>query len=719
MEFHNLREKILSALAPVHFSRPDSVEAAALSIKEYFESFPMPKEIEESIISSYEKLISSVFLAATLEIDAGGMRIKKIPPVAVRSSVVTRDFSRTSFPGQLDTYHNIRGVDKVLKAVPRCWASAFNYRSIMNRKIDGIDLLDVLVAPVVQLMVFPDSSGVVFSVNPVDDNRNLVVIESTFGLGVGVVSGKFKTDHFAVERETGNIAERRLSEKREICVCSVEDESGVLIKTLSEEKALKPSLSDEEILKITQLAIELEKRYGCPQDIEWAIADGVLYVLQSRPVTGVPAGQVKREIERREEKKEGEEFLLDEWVSEFDSTVDPEYPLYTLSNISEVLPGALTPLTLSGIDHLDMGFVNTNRRFGLMKVISPKSKYTFLGVFYNRVHLNLSVVKKLTSKIPGASAQEFERVLPAENFAGEGYKWGVKRALGLISPLVRITYRMLSTPGEAAKLRREIDNHMESESRRDMNVLDYRDFLRVIDESSRFREEVITVHITASQFAVVFHDYLKKAVERWICGSSDTLASNLLTGLSNIESTGPLTGIWHLSRIVAESAELSRIFSKSDTQKIIEGVFASDSPDAARFRASLAGFLEKYGYRSVLEAELAVPNWEDDPSFVISTLKNYLEVDPEYNPEKLLERQRLERKKAKSEALSGLSFPRKLLFLFLLRETQKYVALREFTKATLIKGIARLKKYFHALGRLMCSDGIIEEPGDIFFPYDG
>ncbi len=798
---HGLNETLSSELKSINLEDPPSAERAAAWIEELILSLPMPDEIRADVLSSYRALISSVSMEVSISEKGKYRKGANHPAVAVRSSVVTRDLSKTSFPGQLETYLNLHNEEEVLKAVARCWASAFSYRSIINRKIDGIDPLDILVAPVVQLMVFPESSGVAFSLNPVDGNENLVVVDSTFGLGVGVVSGMFKTDHFAVNKNSGKILERKISAKTEICVCSAEDESGVSIVRLDDDKAMKPSLADAWLQEIRELAEKLEGHFGCPQDVEWAIADGVLYVLQSRPITGIPkpgeeksksdefagtldysftedervvrdermseAEQVSKHLwtfegegvfasewvaacerasedERRSEgervlkhecgseergRAEGELVAVhewgaeDEWVSEFDSTVDLRYPLYTLSNISEVLPGVLTPLTLSGIDHLDRGFIETNRRFGLMKGINPKSEYTFLGVFYNRVHLNLSVVKELTSRIPGASAQEFERMLPAEGVREEGFRWSVRNAFSLLSPLSRITYRLFKTPREASKLRREIDERVSGESGQDIQALDYRDFLRIIEESSKFREEVITVHITASQFAVVFHDFLRKAVLRWFGegGENDyendkeTFASTLLTGLSNIESAGPLTGIWNLSRIVAGSRELSEIFARGDAREVLERTSVSSSTDASEFRAALSRFLEKYGYRSVLEAELALPNWEDDPSFVISTIKNYLEVGPEYNPERLLERQRLEREKAKGKALGGLPFVKRMLFIFVLRQAQKYVVLREFTKATLIKGIARLKKYFHALANLMCLDGIIQNPGDMFF----
>ena len=115
--------------------------------------------------------------------------------VAVRSSVATRDLSATSFPGQMDTYHNVQGEDEVVRMVRMCWASAFSYRAAVARHTRGIDHLEVVVAPLVQLMVQPDAAGVIFTANPMSGRSDQMVINACLGLGEGVVSGAVNADH--------------------------------------------------------------------------------------------------------------------------------------------------------------------------------------------------------------------------------------------------------------------------------------------------------------------------------------------------------------------------------------------------------------------------------------------------------------------------------------------------------------------------------------------
>jgi pyruvate, water dikinase len=177
--------------------------------------------------------------------------------VAVRSSACAEDSEAASFAGQQETYLQVSGADDVCARVVDCWASFFSERALFYRSRKG-SLEDLRMAVVVQQMVAPRKSGVLFTVDPVQRRRDQMIVEAIFGLGEQVVSGEVTPDHYVLDRDGGC--------KREHLV-----NGGVL--------------EGSELVTLAQLGRALEKRFGGPQDIEWAIADGQVFLLQSRPVT--------------------------------------------------------------------------------------------------------------------------------------------------------------------------------------------------------------------------------------------------------------------------------------------------------------------------------------------------------------------------------------------------------------------------------------------------
>ena len=178
-------------------------------------------------------------------------------PVAVRSSACAEDSETASYAGQQETYLNVTGAEAVCRRVVDCWASFFSERALFYRERKG-SLDDLRMAVVVQQMVDPEKSGVLFTVDPVQGRRDRMLIEAIFGLGEQVVSGHATPDHYIVDR-AGEIKHERLVN------------GGVL--------------TAEDLAALAELGRSLEERFGRPQDIEWAIAGGELYLLQSRPVT--------------------------------------------------------------------------------------------------------------------------------------------------------------------------------------------------------------------------------------------------------------------------------------------------------------------------------------------------------------------------------------------------------------------------------------------------
>lgn len=214
-------------------------------------------------------------------------RLGETDAYAVRSSATAEDLPATSFAGQHDTYLNVTGRDAILRHIAKCWASLFTDRAVTYRARNGLDHRRVELSVIIQRMVFPRASGVLFTADPVTSNRKVLSIDASFGLGEALVAGLVNPDTYKVRE--GRIVERRISVK-EMAVCAL-PEGGTAEREIEPERQSSQTLSDEQILQLEAVGRKLEGHFGCPQDVEWCFTGGEsdlpdgLYVVQSRPIT--------------------------------------------------------------------------------------------------------------------------------------------------------------------------------------------------------------------------------------------------------------------------------------------------------------------------------------------------------------------------------------------------------------------------------------------------
>ena len=262
---NTLQPKILTALNGADISQPDTLETASAKIGTFFVAAKIPSEVEAAIRHAYSKLDHR-------------------KSVAVRSSATAEDLPDASFAGQQETYLNIQGTDSVLEAVKKCWASLWTARAIGYRIRNGIPHDEAALAVIVQEMVPSDTSGVLFTANPLTGVRSESVIDATLGLGEALVSGLVEPDHYIVDTRQNRILAKSLGAKK---VSTRSKPAGGV--ELSEEgaAAAQQALSDEQILHLAQTGQRIQNEYHAPQDIEWAFAQDRLYILQSRPITSL------------------------------------------------------------------------------------------------------------------------------------------------------------------------------------------------------------------------------------------------------------------------------------------------------------------------------------------------------------------------------------------------------------------------------------------------
>lgn len=263
-----LEQAISAELAQLDTGNVVDEELRSKAIRRLVSNRAMPAEVEAAIRTAYAAMSPDNDL-----------------PVAVRSSATAEDLPDASFAGQQDTYLWVVGADEVIAKVRDCWASLFTARAMSYREDHHLGQIEVLMSVAVQEMVDARTAGVAMTLDPITGDRTKIVIDAAWGLGESVVSGEITPDNFTVEKVLMQVQKRRISEKDHETVPDPVARRTVE-RVVEPERRSLPSLSDEEVIAVAQLARRLEKASGLPQDVEWAIdRQGRLMALQSRPET--------------------------------------------------------------------------------------------------------------------------------------------------------------------------------------------------------------------------------------------------------------------------------------------------------------------------------------------------------------------------------------------------------------------------------------------------
>ncbi|MDH4423329.1 phosphoenolpyruvate synthase [Bacillus cereus] len=200
---------------------------------------------------------------------------------AVRSSATAEDLPHASFAGQQDTYLNVIGKEAILQHIKKCWASLFTDRAVIYRMQNGFDHSQVSISVVVQRMVFPEASGILFTADPITSSRKVLSIDASFGLGEALVSGLVSADNYKVKE--GEIAGKMIATKK--IAMYGRKEGGIETKQIASNQQNVQTLTDQQILQLARIGRQIEAYFDCPQDIEWCLVDDTFYIVQSRPIT--------------------------------------------------------------------------------------------------------------------------------------------------------------------------------------------------------------------------------------------------------------------------------------------------------------------------------------------------------------------------------------------------------------------------------------------------
>ena len=478
-------------------------------------------------------------------------------PVAVRSSGTLEDLPGAAFAGQHDTLLGVRGVDAVLEAIRRCYASLWNAHVLPYRERLGLDHLTAAMAVVVQKMVrvgADEAAGVAFSIDPVRGALDQVLINAAFGLGESVVGGEAPVDEYRVRR--GDLAEVE-SVVVEKPIALVDSESGGTHEVeLDAESATRAALDPDQRKAVAQLALAAETHFGFPQDIEWAWQGGQLFLLQSRAVTRIPAR-------------------------------------WTRDESAERFPNPITPLTW---DLCEAGFhASLNYSFQLMGLPPFGDKWFAMRDYY--IYGNQNAVELYRGRTPVKMLRDVDAIRAALPEIAERFGWVQELPVRWMRDLD--TYLL----GIGALMQEPL------EGRSLAQLWDY--VLRINALGSRYFLPNIAISLTQATLYGALLSMLRLALpEDEARQVFDRLMAQTDTKTGQVNAE-----LWALSRCARRDAALATAFAEVDSTVLLEQL-----PQHPEFAAEFAAFLSRHGHRE-LDFDAYHPTWLEAPTVVLDQLR--------------------------------------------------------------------------------------------------
>ena len=625
---------------------PAAFDAAAEGIRVLFARTGIPDAVAREIRVAY----------ATLE--AAGAS-----PVAVRSSATAEDLPQASFAGQQETYLNVSGEEAVLEAVRACWASLWTARAMAYRARQGIDPASVSLAVVVQRMVEAEAAGILFTADPVSGRRDRTVINAAWGLGESVVGGRVTPDTLVVEKAGGRVVSRETADKE---VMTVYTERGTGEQHVPEERRREPVIGDEAAAELARYGARIEELYGTPQDIEWALAGGELFILQARPVTALPEARPPT-----------------------DWTVPDPKGFYSRGSIVELLPDPLSPLFASLAPE---PVSQTIRRIGYELLGADVfaemeiALTTINGYAYYYMRLTPRATLQTLRMVPGALREMLVRQ-GGERLWRERFR----------PRYVRVVEEWEAKP--ARKL-------PATELLAGVKELLYR--------GAQYYTSVQMIIPSAYTSEALFASFYDLLIKRPGGPPSQTFLLGFESAPIRAEES-----LYDLAAWCREHPELAAALADAPSEAaadLLESEIAPasvDEPTWREWRARFRDHLDRHG-RMVYDLDFAKPVPADDPAPSFDTLKFYLRGEGKDPRERRLEAA-TRREEATADAMARLDAPRRKVFLGLLRWTQKYVPLREDALADVGLAWPLMRRMLLELGRRLTAAGALERPDEVFW----
>ncbi len=641
---NGLQPRILAALEQVDAAEPDTLEEASQAIRQLFARGQIPPDIADAIVQAYATLPG------------------EDPAVAVRSSATAEDLPGASFAGQQETYLNIVGPDAVLEATKKCWASLWTARAIGYRMRQGILAEGVALAVIVQLLVPADAAGILFTANPITGQRDQAVISAGWGLGEAVVGGLVTPDSLTVDKATGRVLERQIADKQ---VMTVRTDGGTEERSVPESLRRAPVLSDEVAGELTRLAVEIENLYGMPMDIEWALAEGRVSIVQARPITALP---------------EPEPPAPTEW----------KLPkgMYAAArvNIIELMFDPLTPLFATlGIRAANESYSGLWQKYFSGLQIMPQ---TILFTLNHYAYYNGSISPLNMIKMFIASPRLFKTM----------FKGGVERWFEYRQEYLKLVGTIQS---------KKVSQLSNKEILEDVYTL----AKAAIDAYGILATAIIPGGWITEGALTLYYNLLVKR-------KTDPPASAFLLGFDSTPIRAEKS-LYDLAEWVRTRAGLATYLKNTPVPQLVAQLEDNQAPpgvseeDWRKWQNRFKAYLQRYGH-AIYNLDFAYPVPADDPAPLLETCKLFISsqgVNPHARQQAASER----REQATQAMLKRIKGLRLKLFSKLIASAQRYAPLREEGLADIGLGYPLLRQMLRELGHRFAEGGMIEKPDDIFW----
>ncbi len=644
---NNLQPAILEAVTAANPSQPSTLETASATIADLFARAPMPSEIAEDIARAYAELPG------------------EDPVVAVRSSATAEDLPGLSFAGQQETYLNIHGLTEVQDAVKRCWASLWTARAIGYRAQHGIDQDTVTLAAIVQLLVPAEVAGILFTANPVNGMRDQAIITATWGLGEAIVGGMVTPDSLTVEKASGRVIERDTADKQ---LMTVRTKTGTEEKPTPEVLRRAPTLDDSQAAELARFGVQIEKLYGMPMDIEWALAGGEFAILQARPITALPP----------------EPAAPLEWI------LPKPKGSYARASIIELLPEPLTPLFASlGVEEINRWY----RRF------APE-----VGL----------------SGAAGGLPDPF--VVLINDYAYYDVAFTARQLLDLTIRSPRGMKSLLST-AETRWRDQASPRYTETVARwknQDLELLPDHELLRGVRE---IFSEAVHYYIYTVQGGVLPAAYMSESIFTWfyeklVRRADDPTALTFILGFESLPIRAEKS-LFDLAQWCRQRPELAAALVAGTSGQIAARLGEADPPagvsreEWGEFRSRFAAHLESFGH-AIYDLDFAKPIAADDPAPLIETLRHLIQGQGS-NPYQRQQEATLRREEATRRVENRLKGWKLSWFRRLRTWAQSYAPLREDALVDVGLGWPLLRRMLLELGRRLTLAGALHRPEEVFW----
>ncbi len=661
---------LLKSLESINTESLEDIKTAGTRIRTYLETLDIPAPIQQEIIQAWQKTGSHY-------------------AYAIRSSATAEDLPGASFAGQQDTFLNIKGEKDLLDCVRKCWASLFTDRAIVYRQQNEFEHDKVFLSVVVQRMVFPEVSGILFTADPVTGNRKIVTIDASFGLGEALVSGIVSADLYQVK--ANNLIKQQIARK-EIAIYA-KPEGGTAKVAIEEKRQTAPALLEEDAIRLARMGRNIAEHFGSPQDIEWCIANNEIFILQSRPITTLyPVPCV----------------------------ADDKLHLFVSIGHQQMMTEAMKPLGISVLRTL----VPIGKRL-------PQDESNHLLEAGGRLYLDLTDLleyPQVRKKLPELLLNIDEMIGRAvEDFVGReqfqaAVHSGKKMELSVVTkgfPTAFAVFRNILYHDNSQAIE-EVNRFVEDqvkENRRKLQAVSGAERIATIQAIlPALMPMIVPKAAPYMGAALITYKLIENLSQKWL-GDATELGGISKSPAGNVTTEMGLA-LGDVADVVRNHPAVIEYLTHASDDTFFDGLKAV--PGGAEVLPFIVGFFERYGMRGTGEIDITRPRWREVPTHLVPAILSQIKgikpgqhridflagkKEAEIAADRLLERLR--------QTPGGFFKARRMQRL--IKVHRSFIGLREHPKFFIVQNLAMIKQAILEEAAQLVADGILEHPEEIYW----